>query len=300
MDFRQLEYFQAVIEAGSLSQAAKNLKMTQPPLSLAIAKLEKELGVTLLQRTAKGVHPTRAGLFLLENGGRLLTRRDRVADTLRRMGEGIVGELRIGAEPMVINEIVADALGHFVRQAPGARINLLDTAPGDILGGLLRGDIDVGCVPFDSSMFADFVTDECHYMPVVDIQLKLAVPNAWANFENHDGRGWSRWILPRRLPAFPGMPETVEKALGTAEYLDILEVTTPQTALPLVAAGLGVTPTTERMASKQPGVTMLPAPSWLKSMRATLLWRRNSEVTPLMQRWFDVMRTVAGPPPSRI
>ncbi|NED27727.1 LysR family transcriptional regulator, partial [Streptomyces anulatus] len=40
MDFRQLEYFRAVVEAGSVSQAAKNLGMTQPPVSHAIAKLE--------------------------------------------------------------------------------------------------------------------------------------------------------------------------------------------------------------------------------------------------------------------
>ncbi|WP_055630707.1 LysR family transcriptional regulator [Streptomyces hirsutus] len=60
MDFRQLEYFRAVVEAGSVSQAAKNLNMTQPPVSHAITKLERELGVRLLERTAKGVHPRAA------------------------------------------------------------------------------------------------------------------------------------------------------------------------------------------------------------------------------------------------
>lgn len=108
MDFRQLEYFQAVVEAGSVSRAAKKLNLTQPPVSLAVTKLERELGVRLLERTAKGVHPTSAGLYLLANGGRLVAERDRLAETLVRMGDGVVGDLRIGVEPMVINEIVAD------------------------------------------------------------------------------------------------------------------------------------------------------------------------------------------------
>ncbi|HEY5878566.1 MAG TPA: LysR family transcriptional regulator [Nakamurella sp.] len=118
MDFRQLEYFRAVVDAGSVSQAAKNLDMTQPPVSLAVAKLERELGVRLLERTAQGVRPTNAGLYLLRNGGRLLADRDRIAGTLSQMGEGVVGDLRIGVEPMVINEIVADVLADFLRTWP--------------------------------------------------------------------------------------------------------------------------------------------------------------------------------------
>ena len=71
--------------------------MTQPPVSLAVAKLERELGVQLLERTPHGVSPTSAGMYLLTNGGRLLADRDRVANTLSQMGDGVVGDLRSGS-----------------------------------------------------------------------------------------------------------------------------------------------------------------------------------------------------------
>ncbi len=114
MDLRQIEYFQAVVKHGSVSQAAKSLKMTQPPLSAAISKLESELGVTLLKRTTKGVVPTNAGIFLLERGSRLINERDRLKLNLGLMGEGVVGELRIGVQPMVINELVAQVMAEWV------------------------------------------------------------------------------------------------------------------------------------------------------------------------------------------
>ncbi|MCG2621395.1 LysR family transcriptional regulator [Arthrobacter sp. I2-34] len=294
MDFRQLEYFKAVVEAGSVSQAAKNLSMTQPPVSLAIAKLERELGVRLLDRTAKGVHPTNAGLYLLANGGRLVADRDRLVGTLSMMGEGVVGDLRIGVEPMVVNEVVADVLAEFIEQTPRVRVSLTDAAPDAILRGLRVGELDMACVPFRPDEFADFVSDICEWQTIVKIDVKLAVPR-WRAREYHPGgRGWGRWILPYRLAAFQGMPEAVEGALSDDKSFEVLEVSTPQTALPFVAAGLGVAPVTQRIAEKYEAVALVDAPQWLEPMQATLLWRRGAEITPVMQRWLDVTRKVGA------
>lgn len=292
MDFRQLEYFKAVVEAGSVSRAAKKLNMTQPPVSLAITKLERELGVRLLERTAKGVHPTSAGMYLLAGGGRLVADRDRIAGTLALMGEGVVGDLRIGVEPMVINEIVADVLAEFLDQAPGVRVRMTDAAPDAILNGIRVGELDMGCVPFKPEQFADFVADICDWYPIVKIDLKIAVPSARAREFHPGGRGWGRWILPYRIPAFSGMPEAIEDALVDDELFEVLEVSTPQTALPFVAAGLGVAPVTQRIGDKYEDVALVDSPDWLSPMQATLLWRRGAEITPLMKRWLEVTRQV--------
>ena len=294
MDFRHLEYFKAVVEAGSVSRAAANLNMSQPPLSATIAKLERELGVQLLERTAKGVHPTNAGLFLLSKGTRLMSDRDRLAGTLALMGEGLVGGLNIGVEPMVINEIIADVLAGFLAEAPGVRVRLTDVPPDAILNGLRNGELDMACVPFSPDEFADFVTGFCEYEPIVKIDIKLAVPTARADEFHPEGRGWGRWILPSRLAAFRGMPDVVEDFLREDPTFEVLEVSTPQTALPFVAAGLGVAPITERIGEKYDGVTLLPAPSWLPPMQATLLWQRGTERTPLMRRWIEVTKRISA------
>lgn len=293
MDFRQIEYFRAVVEAGSVSQAAKNLNMTQPPVSQAIAKLEAELGVRLLERTAKGVHPTQAGLYLLSKGGRLVADRDRAVETLKLMGEGAVGDLRIGVEPMVINEIVADVLAEFLEQAPGARVSLTDVTPDLIVQGIRDGRLDMGCIPFGPSQFAGFVTDFCDSYPVLGIDIKLAVPRYRAREDHPGGKGWGRWILPYRIPAFTGMPEVVGNALVGDETFEVLEVSTPQTAVAFVAAGLGVAPVTQRIAGRTDAVALLDPPHWLAPMQATLLWRRDSEISPLMRHWMEATRVVA-------
>ncbi len=288
MDFRQLEYFRAVIKAGSLSQAARDLNMTQPPLSLAIAKLERELGVSLLERTARGVKPTNAGLYLLKHGAELLGRRDRLVGTLSLMGQGIAGELRIGVEPMVVNEIVADTIAAFLQQAPEARIALTDTGPDTILERLMRGDLDLAFLPFGPTAVMDFAFEVCDWRSIVQIEVKLAVPAARSKEVHPDGRGWGRWILPHRLTSFRGMPEQVRAALAGEEGLDVLEVSTPQTAIPLVSAGLGVAPTTRRIAQNHRGVAVLDGPEWLTPMQATLIWRKSDELTPTMRHWIEV------------
>ncbi|MGW5971952.1 LysR family transcriptional regulator [Streptomyces sp. NPDC055186] len=293
MDFRQLEYFRAVVKAGSVSQAAKNLNMTQPPVSHAITKLERELGVRLLDRTAKGVHPTPAGLHLLSRGERLLADRNRVVETLKSMAEGAAGDLRVGVEPMVINEIIADVLAEFLEQAPGAHVILTDVTPDLIVQRIRTGELDMGCVPFAPAQFAGFVADVCEWSPVIDIDIKLAVPKYRAKEQHPDGKGWGRWILPSPIPAFSGMPDAAEKALSTDESFEVIEVSTPQTALAFVAAGLGVAPVTERMAGKSDAMALLDPPRWLRPMQATLLWKRGAEITPLMERWLQATRVVA-------
>lgn len=293
MDFRQLEYFRVVVDAGSVSRAAKRLHLTQPPVSIAISKLEKELGVRLLERTAKGVVPTAAGLYLLAEGGQLLADRDRLVRQLALMGDGAVGELRVGVEPMVVNELIAEVVGAFVDSAPGAHVSLTDAAPDALLQGVRTGELDLACVPFGPNQFADFVTEFCDHELLGRIPVQLAVP-ASRRREHHEGaRGWGRWVVPYRLTAFNGFPEAIEAALRDDPTFETIEVSTPQTSVGFVAAGLGVALVTERMVKGNPEVAALWAPDWVPDMGVSVLWRRGAEVTPLMSRWLDASRAVA-------
>lgn len=288
MDFRQLEYFKAVVEAGSVSRAALALNMSQPPLSATIAKLERELGVQLLERTSRGVNPTAAGMYLMSSGSRLMTERTRIAETMSLMGEGLAGELRVGVEPMVINEVVAEVMADFFVQAPNVRVHLKDFAPDAIFEGLRNGEIDIACLPFSVDQLSDAVKEFCDFAPVVKIDLKLAIPIGRTHESHPDGRGWGRWILPSLLTGFADIPHHVHRTLRDDPTFEFLNVSTPQTALPFVAAGLGVAPVTERMATAYRDVALVLAPYWLPPMQATLLWPRDMAVTPAMRRWINL------------
>ena len=72
MEIRQLEYFRAIVDAGTISGAARALHMTQPPLSYQMKLLEEELQVSLFQRGTKRITLTEAGKTLYEQAGNLL------------------------------------------------------------------------------------------------------------------------------------------------------------------------------------------------------------------------------------
>ncbi|WP_279221323.1 LysR family transcriptional regulator [Clostridium sp. AM42-4] len=71
-ELRQLEYFRAIVDAGTISGAARELHMTQPPLSYQMKMLEEELQVSLFLRGSKRVQLTEAGKTLYEQAGNLL------------------------------------------------------------------------------------------------------------------------------------------------------------------------------------------------------------------------------------
>lgn len=72
MEIRQLEYFRAIVDAGTISGAARVLHMTQPPLSYQMKMLEEELQVSLFLRGTKKIVFTDAGKTLYEQTGNLL------------------------------------------------------------------------------------------------------------------------------------------------------------------------------------------------------------------------------------
>ena len=83
MDLRQLKQFVAVAETSSFSRAAERLFMAQPPLSVAIRKLEEELGTPLFERTARGVRLTAPGEAALQAARKCLQNAEEVSAAAR-------------------------------------------------------------------------------------------------------------------------------------------------------------------------------------------------------------------------
>ena len=96
MDIRKLQYFIAVAEELHFNRAAEKLNMTQPPLSQQIQDLEKELGVTLLERNKRQVRLTPAGAVFLEEAKMILSQLERSIKTTQRVSQGMIGQVSIG------------------------------------------------------------------------------------------------------------------------------------------------------------------------------------------------------------
>jgi DNA-binding transcriptional LysR family regulator len=125
MDTRQLAAFCAVVERRSFSQAAEQLGVTQPAVSLQVRALEKRLGTQLLDRSGRRVEPTEAGRRLYRGAQRLLTLEAQVLDELAAEAEGeLTGSLSIGASTGPAAIVVPQLLCEFQGAHPGVRVAL--------------------------------------------------------------------------------------------------------------------------------------------------------------------------------
>ncbi len=140
MNFRQLEYFSAVAEAKSISLAARNLHVAQPPISRQLALLEDELGVCLFLRTNKGVELTEAGRSLYQQSQNLFQDMRTIVDSVRDINAGMRGLLKIGMIYSNIS-IALQYLKEFRAQYPQVEFYVRLGSPGDLLEDLNKGDL---------------------------------------------------------------------------------------------------------------------------------------------------------------
>ena len=140
MNLKQLEYFSAVDEAKSISLAARNLHVAQPPISRQLALLEDELGVCLFLRTNKGVELTEAGRSLYRQSQNLFQDMRMIVDSVRDINAGMRGLLKIGMIYSNIS-IALQYLKEFRAQYPQVELYVRLGSPGDLLEDLNKGDL---------------------------------------------------------------------------------------------------------------------------------------------------------------
>ena len=141
MELRQLRYFVAVANEGSISRAAKKIFLTQPALSRQIKALENEIGHCLLERKAHSIHLTPVGMLLVSEARELLQHAEQVLDRVRAAGHGIC--IRVGYAPSLAAGILSATVENFVQTHPNARVELLDLSTAEMLAGLEGDRLDV-------------------------------------------------------------------------------------------------------------------------------------------------------------
>ncbi|MCW3779151.1 LysR family transcriptional regulator [Lactobacillus sp. PFC-70] len=156
MNFRQLEYFLAVADAGQITAAAQQLHMAQPPLSYQLKQLEAELGVTLLHRTSSGTSLTPAGVLLRDYAQQLLDLRERADSQVRSLGQGLAGVLSVGVISSSIGAMPNAKLRTLTRHYPKVQIRLFEDNTYGLIDRLEKHLIDVAIVrtPFTAPRLA--------------------------------------------------------------------------------------------------------------------------------------------------
>ena len=159
METRELRYFVAVAEELHFGRAAERLGIAQPPLSRAIAQLERRLGAALLDRTSRGVELTEAGSVLLHEGRAALDaveaadRRTRRAALAGQGQPGVVLVAKAGAG----QEILAKLLDAYAAEPDSVAVEVVLSGVGEQEAMLRDGRADVALLhqPFDSIVGLD-------------------------------------------------------------------------------------------------------------------------------------------------
>ncbi|HLK04016.1 MAG TPA: LysR substrate-binding domain-containing protein [Candidatus Acidoferrum sp.] len=147
MDLSELQVFLTVAREGSFSRAAERLYRTQPAVSLAIRKLEDDLGQRLFVRGARPVRLTDAGTLLKDYAERLINLRDEVKKGLSEL-EGLQrGELSLGVNESSIHALMP-AIAKFRELHPGIQIRVHRMFSRDIPHEVLNYRLDLGAVSY--------------------------------------------------------------------------------------------------------------------------------------------------------
>ncbi len=121
---RALMTFRAIIREGSVTKAARGLKLTQPAASRLLAQLEGALGFELFYREKGKLIPTPDGLLIFDEVSRALDNLDRVNELARDIADFRVGQLKLVAPPSLLESIIPGIAADFLQQYPKVRLTI--------------------------------------------------------------------------------------------------------------------------------------------------------------------------------
>ena len=155
MDLKDLQYFLAVAQAGTITGAAAKLCMAQPPLSRQMKELEEELGTTLFIRGKRHIRLTEEGIFLRQQAEEILSLMEKTRGQLSRMGTGAGGLISIGVTESCGAGVLSDIIERFHSDFPGIRYNIWCGNGDEINDKLDKGLVDLGIVrePFRTEKY---------------------------------------------------------------------------------------------------------------------------------------------------
>lgn len=267
--------------------------MAQPPLSQAIRRLERQLGVVLFNRTSRSVELTEAGKAFLSEARSVMSGVDAAVVAARQTAQGQVGRVRIGFTTPWAYDLVLSAVTAFRRQFAGVNLTLREDTSSSQVQLLLDGALDIGFVrlPCGHSI-RDLVT-----MPLLEDVLCIALPRS------HSLAGHHRLSLQRLqrdafvLPPPPSDVGIEEISLRTqinglcaeAGFAPRVaqEARRMETIVRLVDAGLGValvpTWTATRQWSTNVAYIKLQSRSTLSRLTLAALWPAGASAPALGQ-----------------
>jgi len=296
IDLKTLQLLVAVCDHQNIKHAAVEQHIEPSAISKRIAHLESVLGTLLLNRTRRGVHPTPAGLALLEHARTMLFTMDRIENDMAAFSGGLRGQVKVVASASAIAEALLDDVAAFMGEPANRNVNVnIEELPSrDIIGAIKDGRAAVG-VCWDA---VDF--DNLEHLPYRQDQLALAV---------HEGHPLAACEALRFSETLDFDHVGMQPSSAVATMLQRAASTTGRSiryrvivsnfdaAFRVVAARLGVSVIPMQVGSTYPsrlGVKIIPLTDAWAVRRFAVCFRSRKSLQPAALRVVEYLSALSG------
>lgn len=289
----RLRVFREVIDQGSFSRAADSLSYTQSAVSQAIATLEGETGVALLERTRAGARPTAAGAALSGHVNGVLAQLEAAEEELQAIAAGRGGRLRVASFPTAGATLMPQAVAGFHASHPGVELSLAEGEPEEIVPRLRAGEFDLALL-FEFEGTSERLGADVRRFDLLDDPLHLALPHdhplaarSRLRLEDLDEEAWIQTSA-----ASPCARHVVRSCHAAGfEPRVSFESDDYQTVQGLVAAGVGVALIPQlALSTIRPDILVRPLDPQTPVRRVFAATPHGAAATPAIATMLDVLR----------
>ncbi|MCP1415551.1 LysR substrate-binding domain-containing protein [Paenarthrobacter sp. A20] len=292
MELRQLRYFLVVADELHFGRAAERLHLTQPPLTVAIRRLESELGVQLFDRTTRRVSLTPAGEAFENRIQRAVKELDDAAGDVASVAAGQSGRIRVGFVSSASYTTIPEAIRTFRERRPRVELILSPLTSGEQIEQLLDGELDLGLVR-DPGEVPGLRLEALTSEELVAVLPEAHPLAARDEIRPEDLEGEPMILFPYRL-----MPGFIARVLSLFDELEtppqvVQQAIHQETVLGLVAAGLGASILPESVGRFQmPGVVSRPISGSPQTTLYAARGRRSH--SPAIDQFVECLRAPSG------
>ena len=148
MEIYELEVFWTVAQEKSFSRAAQKLARSQPAVSLAVQRLEQELGEQLIDRSSKGIKVTDAGMAVLDYARRFRSLREELGNSLAELRDNSAGRLMIGANESTALYLLRH-IERYRKLHPKVKVQIQRSLSSKVPSEILEGNLELGVISYD-------------------------------------------------------------------------------------------------------------------------------------------------------
>jgi len=196
LDVKRMRVLREVVARGSFSGAADSLHLSQSAVSQQVAALEREVGMSLLERTSDGPKLTPAGERLMEHADAVISRLEEAERELTEIAGLQGGRVRLVSFPTASATLVTHAVSTFRKRFPDVELKLGEAEPNDSLGALRAGDFDIA-ISYDFELYPEEPGRDLQSELILEEVMEVALPKGHplaasdrVNLKDLSGEDW--------------------------------------------------------------------------------------------------------------